>query len=204
MLVDGFPKGERSLLLVEAGAEHRSWVQGARLYAPDANPIIDLLAEEGIRTIAAALPRLQRDPADLDARGDALVGACLCGTVMGSITVGLHHKLCHTLGGAFGLPHAELHTVILPHAMAYNASAAPGAMRKIAAALGVSSAPTGLFDLAASHDAPTSLQAIGMREADLDRAADLAVQNQYPNPRLLERGPVRDLLQRAYDGTRPG
>jgi maleylacetate reductase len=172
------------------------------LYAPDANPVIDLMADEGIRTFAAALPRLQLDPADLEARGEALVGACLCGMVMGAITVGLHHKLCHTLGG-FGLPHAELHTVILPHAMAYNAPAAAEAMRRIAAALGTSQAPQGLFDLAQRHGAPTSLQAIGMREADLDRAADLAVQNQYPNPRPLERGLVRELLQRAYDGTRP-
>jgi maleylacetate reductase len=173
------------------------------LYAPDANPVIDLLAEEGIRTIAAALPRLQRDPLDLDARGDALVGACLCGTVMGAITVGLHHKLCHTLGG-FGLPHAELHTVILPHAMAYNAPAAPDAMRRIAAALNTPSAPAGLFDLAERHHAPTSLQAIGMQASDLDRAADLAVRNQYPNPRQLERALVRELLQRAYDSARPG
>ena len=172
------------------------------LYAPDANPVVDLMAEEGIRTFAAALPRLQRDPADLEARGDALVGACLCGAVMGAITVGLHHKLCHTLGG-FGLPHAELHTVILPHAMAYNAPAAPEAMRRIAAALGAPTAPRGLFDLARRHGAPTSLQAIGMHAADLDRAADLAVQQPYPNPRPFERALVRELLQRAFDGRRP-
>ncbi len=172
------------------------------LYAPDANPMIDLMAAEGIRIFASVLPRLQRDPADLDARGDALVGAWMCGTVMGSITVGLHHKLCHTLGG-FGLPHAELHTVILPHAMAYNAPAAPEAMRRIAAALQAPAAPAGLFDLAERHGAATSLRAIGMRAADLDRAADLAAQNQYPNPRPLDRGLVRALLQRAYDGTRP-
>jgi alcohol dehydrogenase class IV len=173
------------------------------LYAPDANPVIDLLAEEGIRAGAAALPRLQRDAHDIEARGDALVAAWLCGTVMGSITVGLHHKLCHTLGGSFNLPHAEVHTVILPHAMAYNAVAAPRAMARIAAALHTPSAPAGLFDLAAGHSAPTSLAAIGMRADDLDRAADLAVQNPYPNPRPIERVPIRELLQRAFDGTRP-
>ena len=173
------------------------------LYAPDANPMIDLMAAEGIRIGASALPRLQRDPADLDARGDALVAAWMCGTVMGSITVGLHHKLCHTLGGGFALPHAELHTVILPHAIAYNAPAAPQAMATIAAALGAPGAAAGLFDLAQRHGAPTSLRAIGMREPDLDRAADMAVQSQYPNPRPIERGPVRALLQRAFDGTRP-
>ena len=173
------------------------------LYAPDGNPVIDVLAEEGIRTAAGALPRLQRDPRDIDARGDALVGAWLCGTVMGSITVGLHHKLCHALGGSFDLPHAEVHTAILPHAMAYNAPAAPAAMARIARALGVASAPSGLFDLARDHGATMALSDIGMRAADLDRAADLAVQNQYPNPRALERTLIRDLLQRAFDGARP-
>ena len=173
------------------------------LYAPDGNPVVDVLAEEGIRTAAGALPRLKIDPRDVESRGDALVGAWLCGTVMGSITVGLHHKLCHTLGGSFNLPHAEVHTVILSHAMAYNAPAAPAAMARAARALGVASAPGGLFDLARDHGAAMSLRDIGMKADDLDRAADLAVQNQYPNPRPLERTSIRDLLQRAYDGTRP-
>ena len=173
------------------------------LYAPDANPVIDLMAEQGIRAGAAALPRLQLDARDIEARGDALVAAWLCGTVMGSITVGLHHKLCHTLGGSFNLPHAEVHTVVLPHAMAYNAAAAPNAMRRIASALQAPSAPGGLFDLAAHHGAPTALKQIGMQASDLDRAADLAVQTPYPNPRPLERGAIRELLQRAFDGARP-
>ena len=173
------------------------------LYAPDANPVIDLMAEAGIRAGANALPRLERDPRDVDARGDALVAAWLCGTVMGSITVGLHHKLCHILGGSFGLPHAETHAVILPQAMAYNAPAAPGAMQRIARALGASGAPAGLFDLAVRHGAPTALEDIGMRAEDLDRAAAIAVQSPYPNPRPLERGLVRELLQRAFEGTRP-
>jgi len=174
------------------------------LYAPDRNPVVDLLAEEGIRRSAAALPILQGDPRDLAARGEALLGACLCGAVMGAITVGLHHKLCHTLGGSFGLPHAELHTVMLPQALAYNAPAVPEAMARIAAALGVStSAPAGLFDLAMRHGAATSLAAIGMNEADLDRAAELATQTPYPNPRPLERAAIRELLQRAFEGERP-
>ena len=173
------------------------------LYAPDRNPLVEAMAEEGIRIAADAMPRLQRDPGDIAARGDALVAAWLCGTVMGSVTVGLHHKLCHTLGGSFDLPHAEVHAVILPQAMAYNAPAAAPAMARIARALGAASAPGGLFDLGRAHGAPTSLAAIGMRADDLDRAAGLAVQNAYPNPRPLERAAVRDLLQRAFDGVHP-
>jgi alcohol dehydrogenase class IV len=177
------------------------------LYAHDGNPIIALMAEEGIRAAAAALPRLAGNPQDLDARSDALYAAWLCGSVLGNVSMGLHHKLCHTLGGTFDLPHAEVHTVILPHALAYNAVAAPEAMCRIERALGPAdgarSAPAGIYDLARSHGAPVALRDIGMPAEGLDRAADLAVQNQYPNPRPLERSAIRALLQHAFDGTRP-
>ena len=173
------------------------------LYAHDGNPITALMAEEGIRACAAALPRLAADPRDLDARGDALYGAWLCGSVLGAVAMGLHHKLCHTLGGAFNLPHAAVHTVILPHALAYNAGHAPVAMRAVGRALGVGDAARGLSDLAARHGAPASLAAIGMPADGLDRAADLAARDQYPNPRPLERAALRALLQRAFDGRPP-
>ncbi len=173
------------------------------LYAHDGNPITALMAQEGIRALAAALPRLASDARDLDARSQALYGAWLCGSVLGAVAMGLHHKLCHTLGGSFGLPHAEVHTVILPHALAYNASHAPEAMARIARALGAHDAAQAVFDLAAAHGAPTSLRAIGMPEGGLDRAADLAATTPYPNPRPLERAALRALLQRAFDGAKP-
>ena len=173
------------------------------LYAHDGNPITALMAEEGLRAFAAALPMLARDPRDLDARGDALYGAWLCGCVLGAVAMGLHHKLCHTLGGSFNLPHAEVHAVILPHALAYNAAHAPGAMARIARALGVSDAARGVFDLATALGAPTSLRAIGMPADGLERAADLAATTPYPNPRPLERAALRALLQRAFDGAVP-
>ncbi len=173
------------------------------LYAHDGNPVTALMAEEGIRACAAALQPLRVDPRDLSARSQALYGAWLCGTVLGAVSMGLHHKLCHTLGGSFGLPHAEVHAVILPHAMRYNAAAAPQAMERIARALGADDAPLGLHRLAAEHGAPLSLRAIGMPEAGLDRAADLAASQPYPNPRPLERAALRALLEAAFHGMAP-
>ena len=107
------------------------------LYARDRNPVISLMAQEGIRTLAQALPKICAQPDDRAARTDALYGAWLSGICLGAVGMALHHKLCHTLGGSFNLPHAETHTVILPHALAYNAPAAPDAMARIATALGV-------------------------------------------------------------------
>ncbi len=173
------------------------------LYAHDGNPITALMAEDGIRAIAKALTMLVNDPQHLAARGDALYGAWLCGTVLGAVAMGLHHKICHTLGGSFNLPHADVHAVILPHALAYNAAHAPEAMVRIARALGSRDAAQGVFELAVAHGAPTSLRAIGMPPDGLDRAADLAATTPYPNPRPLERAALRALLQRAFDGTEP-
>jgi maleylacetate reductase len=167
------------------------------LYAVDGNPIISLMAEEGIAALAEALPK------GPSAYPQALYGSWLCGTVLGSVSMALHHKLCHVLGGMFNLPHAETHTVILPHATAYNAPAAPKAMQRIANALNATSAAAGLYDLAKALGAPLSLKQLGMPEASLDKAVDIALSNPYPNPRGLERGPIRQLLDDAYHGRRP-
>jgi maleylacetate reductase len=173
------------------------------LYATDRNPVMDLMAKEGIAAMGRALPAIKNVANDSTARSDALYGAWLCGTVLGHVGMALHHKLCHTLGGSFNLPHAETHTIVLPHALAYNAAAAPEAMQAIAAALNGRSAAQAVFDLAKDNGAPVALQVIGMKEADLDRACEIAMQNQYPNPRPLERAAIRQLLQNAFEGVRP-
>ncbi|MGG5887607.1 maleylacetate reductase [Falsiroseomonas sp. HC035] len=170
------------------------------LYAPDANPVTSLMAEESIRALAAALPVLVDRSADRPARAEALRGAWLAGACLGSVTVSLHHKLCHVLGGSFGLPHAETHAAVLPYAAAYNAAAAPEAMARVARALGAADAVEGLFALSARIGAPRSLAALGLREADLDQAAEIAAGNPYANPRPVTRQGIRDLLGTAFLG----
>jgi alcohol dehydrogenase class IV len=173
------------------------------LYAIDGNPIISLFAAEGIRALARSLPRVVEAPGDIDARADALYGAWLAGTVLGAVSIGIHHKLCHTLGGTFNLPHAEVHTVILPHAAEFNSKAAPQAMRITAEALGAQDAAQGLYDLAARIGARVALKDIGMPADGLERAAELATQNPYANPRPVEYAGVLQLLRNAYNGIRP-
>ncbi|HMG52223.1 MAG TPA: maleylacetate reductase [Kofleriaceae bacterium] len=174
------------------------------LYTRDANPITSLMAEQGIAALARALPKIAAAPGDRGARSDALYGAWLCGVCLGAVGMALHHKLCHVLGGAFQLPHAETHTVVLPHAVAYNAAAAPEAMARISRALGGAGDAAGaLYDLAGAVGAPRSLAALGLPRDGLDRAADLAVASPYWNPRPLDRAAIRDLLERAFTGARP-
>jgi alcohol dehydrogenase class IV len=173
------------------------------LYAQDRNPVISLMAEEGVRALALALPVITRNPTDKDARADALYGAWLCGTCLGAVGMALHHKLCHVLGGTFNLPHAETHTIVLPHALAYNAAAAPEAVAALARALGGSDPATRLFELAGQLRAPRALREIGMPQDGIERASDLALKNPYWNPRPLEREGIRTLIARAWAGEPP-
>ncbi|MCU7726936.1 maleylacetate reductase [Actinoplanes sp. KI2] len=162
------------------------------LYAPDGSPIVALMAREGIRALTAALPAIVAGPEDAQARADALYGAWLCGAVLGATTMGLHHRLCHTLGGTLNLPHAETHTVVLPHVLAYNGGA-------VARELDGRS----LWALEGELGAPRSLRELGMDAADIDRVADLVAGATFPNPRPVTRSDVRDLLHAAWAGTPP-
>ncbi|HWI35665.1 MAG TPA: iron-containing alcohol dehydrogenase [Burkholderiales bacterium] len=172
------------------------------LYAHDGNPVNNVVAEEGIRALAASLPKVVRQPRDIGARSEALYGAWLAGLSISTTGNAIHHKLCHVLGG-FGLPHAETHSIVLPHALRYNADAAPEAMRRIARALGAESAPAGMWELEKKLGIPLKLAEIGMKRDDLERAAKIAVQTPYPNPRKVEYQGVLELLHNAYEGTRP-
>lgn len=173
------------------------------LYAQNRNPVLSMIAEEGIRAMASGLPAVCDGSAGDDERGAALYGAFMCGLALATATMGIHHKLCHVVGGTFGMPHAETHTVILPHATHFNRDAAPEAMQAISRALSADSAAGGIFDLATKIGAPTALKDLGLNEEDLDRAAEIATASPYYNPQPVDRDGVRALLDAAYHGRRP-
>jgi alcohol dehydrogenase class IV len=139
----------------------------------------------------------------MEARTDALFGAYLSGASLGAVGMALHHKLCHTLGGSFNLPHADTHTIVIPHATAYNIGAAPDAKERLSRALETDDPAGALFDLAETIGAKLALRDLGMTEADLDRAADMATENPYYNPRPVTREGIRALLDDAFHGRRP-
>jgi maleylacetate reductase len=173
------------------------------LYAPDASPIVTLMALEGTRSLLEALPVVVATPSDRNARTQALYGAWLCGACLGNVTMSLHHKLCHTLGGAFDLPHAETHAVVLPYVVAFNAPAAPHAMSRLAEALRADDAATALRDLGQAVGAPNSLAALGLTNADVDQVAALVVANPYANPSPVTEDGVRRLVLAALHGAEP-
>jgi maleylacetate reductase len=174
------------------------------LYACDANPLSNLMAIEGISVLARALPRIKADANNFEARELGLYGAWLGGSVLDSVAMALHHKLCHTLGGCFNLAHAELHTALLPHVIAYNAPAAPDAMEMIAKALGSEGAASGLFDLGSKLGATMALSQVGMPADGIETAVQQAMATPYPNPQTLNSDGLRKLLINALAGHRPG
>lgn len=172
------------------------------VYAQERNPIASIMAVEAVRALRDALPTIVAEPQSPGARSQALYGSWLCGTLLGMVGMSLHHKLCHTLGGSFDLPHSETHAVMLPHSVAYNAQAAAKELKPIADLFG-KNLGAGLYDFAESLGAPQALKDLDMSEAQLVQAADLATQNPYWNPRPIERAAIQTLLQHAWAGTRP-
>jgi maleylacetate reductase len=173
------------------------------LYAPGANPVTSLLAEEGARVLHRALPRAVADPASLAARSDTLLGAFLAGASLAAAGVGIHHQLCHLLGGAYRLPHAELHAVVLPHAVRFVAPAARPQLARLAGSLGVDDVAGALWDLGRRLGTPASLAELGLAEAELDRAATQAVATVVQTPRRAGVSELRALLEAAWQGRRP-
>jgi maleylacetate reductase len=176
------------------------------LYAPDVTPKLTEVALAAITAVTTALPVAVARPDDLAARTELLYGAWLAGWALGSTTMGLHHKLAHVLGGTYRLPHAGVHSVLLPHVAAYNAPTARAALARAAIALG-SEGPddigAALFDLAARIGAPTSLAELGLAHGQINEVAASVDVSNIINPReVTEPGLVR-LLQAAYSGTRP-
>jgi alcohol dehydrogenase class IV len=174
------------------------------LYSPERSPLLAAFAAEGIRALSRALPRVVDAPSDLDARGDALYGAWLCGTCLATSAMALHHKICHVLGGLFNLPHAETHALVLPYVVAFNKSAAADAVERLAAAIGTDDPIAGMFDLAGAVGAPRSLAELGMPGDGVDPAVDLILADRYWNPRLLTRPEVERLVRTMYEGPPDG
>jgi alcohol dehydrogenase class IV len=172
-------------------------------WAPRHNPISSALAVEGVRSLASSLPRIVADSQDVAARRDMLFGAYLGAVAFAGAGSGLHHKVCHVLGGAYDLEHAALHSVVLPHVVGLNLPAAPEAARHLGAGLGTGADPFGAL-LYRRLRPPASLRELGLAEEELDRATDL-VMAQVPdsNPRRVTRGEMRELLGRACRGDTP-
>ena len=169
----------------------------------EVNPMVQVMAVEAVRALSQALPKVIAEPDNMHARSMALYGACLAGGSLGTGTTSLHHRLCHTFGGTFSTPHAETHTILLPHCVAYNSDATREGTEKLAQAMGVSDAAVGLFELAKTVGAPTALRDIGILESDLDKAAAVATEAPVNNPEPVTIERVRGLLQRAWSGALP-
>jgi maleylacetate reductase len=174
------------------------------MWAPNADPINAALAAEGIRSLAAGLPRVVADPGGLEGREHALYAAYLSAVAFASAGSALHHKICHVLGGKYNLPHAQTHATVLPYVLAFNGPAAPDAERRIAAAFGSATAIGGLQALKEQLRAPHALRDYGFAEDSIDEAADAILSSVPPsNPRPVTVDDLGTLLRAAWSGADP-
>ncbi|MEV0700317.1 maleylacetate reductase [Saccharopolyspora sp. NPDC050389] len=174
------------------------------MWGPRADPIDRALAQEGIRALHTGLPQVVSDPAGLPGREHALYAAYLSALAFSSAGSGLHHKICHVLGGAYDLPHAQTHAIVLPYVLAFNAPSAPEAERRIATALDAPSAIAGLQELRGRLQAPKALRDHGFGESDIDDAVNAILPVVPPNnPRPVTADDLRRVLHAAWQGADP-
>ena len=174
------------------------------MWAPRTDPLNQALSLEGVRALRDGLPRVAAEPEALPGREQALYGAYLSAVAFASAGSGLHHKICHVLGGMFNLPHAQTHAVVLPHVLAFNAPAAPDAAARLAAAFDARSANEGLALLRLRLDAPLSLRELGMPHEGVGAAADAVVAAAPAgNPRPIAADEIAALINAAWEGREP-
>ena len=170
-------------------------------WAPRADPINRALGTEGLRALVPGLRALVSNADDLWAREQTIYGAYLAAVAFASSGSGMHHKICHTLGGTFNLPHAETHSVMIGYVAAFNSSAAPDAADRIATALEADSAGSGFSQLQQDLGTPTSLKALGFKESDISTAAEIVLQSIPPsNPQPVDRANLENLIRSAWAG----
>jgi maleylacetate reductase len=167
------------------------------MYAGNATEATRVMAAESARLLATSLPVIAEHGTDLAARTDALTGAHLAGQVLEATSMGLHHRICHVLGGTFKLPHARTHACMLPHVVAFNAPAAVESMIRLGQAIGHADVAAGLAVLNQTLGLRATLGELGLRSDDIERAASEVTATPYPNPRPVAREDVRALLLKA-------
>jgi len=173
------------------------------MWAPGSDPINRAIALEALRSLRAGLEAVASDAVTPSTRMEMTVGTYLSGVGFASAGSGLHHKICHVLGGDYDLPHAEMHAVVLPYVVALNADSLPDRGERLAEVLGGTDALDGILRLTGRLDLPRALREIG-REIDVEASADRILAVVPPsNPRTVDGDLIVRLLTAARDGRDP-
>jgi maleylacetate reductase len=172
------------------------------LYAPDRSPVSTLLGSHGARCLLEALPAVVSEPGDVDERSKAFLGALYAGWCLGITTMGLHHRICHVLGGIYAVDHGEANAVMLPYVVAFNADEARPELSPLAELVDGGLARS-LRSLVAALGLPTTLEESAVPRGEIGSAARLALRSPVPNPRAIDEGGVEEILLAAYDGRLP-
>jgi maleylacetate reductase len=182
------------------------------LYSKTRNPLSTAAAVKGVQHIHNSLFRCFQDGRNMEARTEMLLGTHLAGFSLASVSMGLHHGLCHVLGGTANIPHGIANAIILPHAIKFNAEATTTQLLPAAEVMGISlngTSPKGvietmaqrIFELIGRMNLPQRLRDAGVAESDLPRLAEIAFQNRtvQNNPKpITDVAQLERLLQEAW------
>jgi alcohol dehydrogenase class IV len=182
------------------------------LYSKTRHPLSTATALSGLRYISNALLSCYQDGNNLEARTEMLLGSHLAGHSLASVSMGLHHGLCHVLGGSAGVPHGIANSIILPHAIRFNADATVSQLLLAAEAMGIlingispvtaiESLAGKISELIGKMNLPQRLRDTHIKETDLPSLAQLAFQNRtvQNNPKPIDDvSQIEKLLRDAW------
>jgi len=172
------------------------------LFTPGASPVDRPLAREAVVTLWRGIPAAHDRPGDLEARSTLLLGAVLAGMSLAAAGGSYHHTVCHVLGGAYDLPHALTHALVLPRSIALAARLEPAAHAELGRLLGTGSPARAVHRLATAVTAPSRLADAGL---PLERTDDAAarVLAAFPPRYGVDADDVRALVEGAVTGAEP-
>jgi maleylacetate reductase len=174
------------------------------LYSPQTNPLTHALAETAIRKMIGGLQAFfSGDEPRERAAAECLAGAWLSGEALSQVGMGIHHRVCHLLGGTYALAHSHAHTVMLPYSIALNYAHVP-ALPALSDLFPDRPFALGLAEFSIRHGAPRTLEAIGFSADDIAGAASLALRTPIANPRPIEVGDIESMIRHAYAGDLAG
>jgi len=173
------------------------------LYSPNINPLAVNMSLEGVSILSSTLPCCVETPTDIDARQKALYAGLIGGLLVEMVGIGMHHKICHVIGGHHDIAHADTNSAVLPHVIAFNQRALGNTGLALANAFDVSDAAAGAYALAKRLDAPVSLRDLGVSHDELPALATESMRHIQHNPRPFTQGDLLGLLERAWHGEPP-
>ena len=168
------------------------------------SPASEMLSRQAWQLLGSAFPRVLSDPADLGARANMQIGACLAGLAIENSMLGAAHALANPLTATYGIVHGQAVGVMLPHVIRFNGQTEAAAYQSLGIDASGKNAADALADevtqILQLADLKTRLSETGVQEDRMHELAEQAAQQWTGrfNPRPVDASSLLSLYRQAW------